>query len=417
MLPLNVPEITQQMVAQIMGTEYMEQNGYLEGIPENKLIDVGRDVNKLKDNVERGTKALMDVLSKRYIFTKDFKPLYEDIMVDRADWGGYIEVAKVDYADILGDPAINLESGKDYSEYEHKYYAAKVISKIYNEAVGVMVPQSVSSKAFQTAFNSYNDMGSYISKIKEMQHKTMLKAIDRYGAALVIAAIVISVKGTETAVYLLDEALEAKVPGIEATTTPEDALRNPDYQRFISETISNIRDNMKIDTTAYNNGNITMSSYDNFLYLMSQFVNAYKKNLLAGVFNRDELSFGKFKAIPAWQSVLVESGKKFAWNAVSSVSVAADPENKLSIGTDAVTINNVLGVLFDRYAVGMTVYDWHTTSSYTASADFWTDFEHYLTNQKVDSDFPIVAFINGRKSDSVKTVAVTESTSRSVKKA
>lgn len=410
-----VKEVTQEMVAQIMGKEYMEQKGYLNGIPEEKLVDVGKDVADVTDNVERGTKALMDILARRYIFTKDFKPLYEDILVDRVEWGGYIEVAKVDYADIMEDPALNLVPGKDYSEYEHKYYGAKVISKIYNEAVGIMVPQSVSSRSFRTAFNNYTDMNSYISKIKEMQHKTLLKAIDRYGAALVIAAIVISVQATGTAVYLLDEAEKAGVQGITSTTTPEQALRNPEYEKFIAETIENIRNNMLIDTTAYNNGNITMNSYENILYLMSQFISAYKKNLLSGVFHKDELSFGRFKAIPAWQAVLAEQdGEHFSWDAVSTVSLAADPENKLGIGTQALEVKNVLGVLFDKYAVGMTVFDWFTTSSYTASADFWTDFEHYLTNQRVDSDFPIVAFINGRKSD---TVTIMNAAPRKVSKA
>ena len=405
MLLQNVKDITHEMVAQIMGQDYMEEKGYLQEIPAEKLVDVGKDVEKVRDNVEYGTKAIMSILARREIFTKEFRPLFKDIIISREEWGGYIERAKIDWADIMDDPAINLENGKDYSEYEHKYYGAKVISKIYNEAVGIMIPMSISRKSFMEAFDSYDAMNSYISKIKDTQRKTLLKAIDRYGAALVISAIVISTKATGTAVYLLDEALKKRVKNITESTTPEEALENPEYVKFVAKTISQLRSNMLVESTAYNNGNITEPSYENLLYILSPYINSYKFDLLSGLYNREEVGFGSYSEIPAWQAITEQDENKFEWDAISTVSLAADPQNKLGIGTNAVTVKNVLGVIIDKYAVGMTVFRDFMTSQYTASADFWTDFMHYLTNQLVDSDFPIVALINGRKSDSVSAIA------------
>ena len=36
----DVKVLTQQALAQSMGNDYMTQNGYLEGIPAEKLVDI-----------------------------------------------------------------------------------------------------------------------------------------------------------------------------------------------------------------------------------------------------------------------------------------------------------------------------------------------------------------------------------------
>ena len=101
-------------VAQTMGREYMQQNGYLTEIPAEKLADVGRDIAESAMLTEKFTKALSVIMARRESYVDEFKPLYGDIMVTREEWGGYIERDYIDFADIMDDPVMNLEDGKDY---------------------------------------------------------------------------------------------------------------------------------------------------------------------------------------------------------------------------------------------------------------------------------------------------------------
>ena len=173
-------------------------------------------------------------------------------------------------------------------------------------------------------------------------------------------------------------------------------MHNNAYVLFVAEKIDEIRNNMIVDTVAYNNGTYAIGSTDNILYLLSAYTRALRFGVKSGLFNKDEVAFGEFKPIPMWQSPKANANAKvmFDYPAASTMSFTADPKNKLGIGTGAVELKNVLGVLFDKKAVGMTVFKEYVTSQYTACADFWNEFLHYLTNQIVDSDFPIVAFIN-----------------------
>lgn len=394
-----VKELTQQMVAQTLGTEYMTKNGYLEGIPTEKLVDVGKDITDADNTVEKATKALCVLLAKREVDEGTFNPLFNDIIVDRVEWGGFIERDKIDFADIMDSPVFNVTNGTNYADIEHKYFAPKVQSKIYDEGKSIMIPVSIQRETLTEAFYSWDKLNAFESKIRSKVRQTLKLAIDRYCSALVNASIVVSAKATKTAVYLLDEALAEGVKGITADTTATEAMANKDFILFVAKKIAEVRDNMRVPTTAYNNGSWAVATEDSNLYLLTNYVRNLKFDVQSGLFNKEEVGFGNFKSIPSWQAITKADGNPFAFDCASTVSVSADPTNKLGIGTNALELSGVLGLLFDKKALGLTVFKEYTTTSYTASADFWNEFIHSLTNQILDSDYPIVAFIVGRKTE------------------
>lgn len=399
-----VKVITQKMVAQALGQTYMEQNDYIVAIPTSKLIDIGKDITETDNTVEKATKALCVLLAKREVDEGHFNPLFSDIIVDRVEWGGFIERDKIDFADIMDDPVFTIEDKKNYAEVEHTYFAPKVYSKIYDEGKAIMIPISIQRETLTEAFYSWDKMNAFISKIRSKVQQTLKLAIDRYCSALVNGAIVVSAKATNTAVYLLDEALTDKVNGITAETTPLEALANKDFILYVAKKIAEVRDNMKVPTTAYNNGSWAVSSEENTLYLLTNYVRNLKFDVQSSLFNKNDVGFGNFKSIPSWQGhkgIIGNPNDKnysnFKFSISSRIMMPSDPTNKLGVGTDAIDIQNVLGVLFDKKALGLTVFKEYTTTSYTASADFWNEFIHSVTNQILDSDYPIVAFLVDRK--------------------
>lgn len=394
MILKDITELTRQAVAQVMGETYMTEHGYLEAIPADKLVEVGKDLTDVDMNAEKFTKALSVILAKREIYADEFKPFYSDIVIDRIEWGSFIERGYISDADIMDDPMLSLTDGTDYSGIEHKFYQPKVHTKVYEEGKGIMIPISIQRELLMESFRGYEEMGSYIAKIKGKVRNTLKKAIDRFASILVEAGIAVSVKGTQTAVYLLTEATAAGI--ITAQTTAAQALTNPAFLAFMAERITEVRDNFLVESTAYNNGTYAVSSSDNKLYLHSKIARALQFGLNAGTFNKEDVKLD-YKSIPAWQSSASSTDKKFPFATTSKVSFAADPTNKLGLGTTAVEIGNVAAFLFDSRAIGLTVYKEYTTNTYTACADFWTEFIHSLTNQLLDSTFPMVAFLLDRE--------------------
>ena len=387
----NVSSVVQEAVAQAMGTEYMGKVGAISPLDGSKLVDIGKAITETTMTTEKFTKALVSVLGKREIESVSYEPIYSEIVVDKVEWGGFIERVKIDMADIMDSPMFSLENKKSYADIEHTFYQPKVISKIYEEGKGIMIPISIQSEMLTEAFISWDKMNEFLTKIRDVIRETLKFAMDIYASILVEGAIAISDKATHTSVHLLTEAIaEGIVP---EATTAEQALNKEEFLVYASRRIAQVRDNMKVRSVAYNNGVIPMQSTDNTLYLLSEF-SRNLKFAKSGIYNEQMIDFGDSKSIPDWQGITSsEKTEDFDFANTSTISLAADPTNKLGIGTEAIKISNVIGLLFDRKAIGITIYKEKMTSNYTASADFWNEYLHALTNQIIDSDYPMVAFI------------------------
>ena len=386
----DVTALTQKALAQSMGDTYMEQLGTLADLQVNKLVDVGKDVTDVDNTVEKFTKALVSVIAYYEMMQVNVNEEFNDLFVKSEEWGGFVERIYYGVAQFIDDPMWNTVNGTSYADIEHKFYQPSVSAKIFNEAKAGMIPISIQRDTLQEAFQNFDQLNSYVSGIHAMVQNTIKMIKKTYARMAVSAGIAISDKATGTAVHLLTEAIEAGV--VEAGTTAAQALENPDFLAFACKRISEVKDYMTVESTAYNNGSILASANEVKTYILKDFERSVRFNLKADTYNAEDRSIGDYKSITNWQGV-AGAGNKFDFATLSKIMIAADPDNKLGLGTSAVTIENVVGVAFDSRAIGCTLSKVKITSNYTSCADFWNEFTHILMNWIVDSNLPIVAFI------------------------
>lgn len=389
----DVKILTQQALSQSMGKDYMEQNGYLEGIPAEKLIDIGRDIDEL-GTTEKFTKALVSLMAKFECTTLGYEMMFSDIVVDRIEWGGFVQRAKIDIADVYDDPMSAPVNKQSYAELEHTFFQPKVTAKVYEEGKDLMIPISISAEILKESFKGWDALNGFLSQIRESVRETRDMVMDSWANVLVNSAIAESCKATNTEVKLKSMAVVDGVNGVTADDSPEKLLLNKDFLAYASEKIGVIRSNMKARTDVYNNKSLSVGAIQQSAYFLTPFIKARMNGLLADTYNRDERDIGKFVEIPRWQSVKGESADTtpFGFSDVSSISFSADTTNKLGLGVDAVTLNNIIGVVFDKRALGICAFREKMTTNYTASADFWNEYLHLLINFILDTDYNIVAF-------------------------
>lgn len=389
----DVKVLTQQALAQSMGKDYMEQNGYLDGIPAEKLIDIGRDIDEL-GTTEKFTKALVSLMAKFECTTLGYEMMFKDIVVDRIEWGGFVQRAKIDIADVYDDPMSAPVNKQSYAELEHTFFQPKVTAKVYEEGKDLMIPISISAEILKESFRGWDTLNGFLSQIRESVRETRDMVLDSWANVLVNSAIAESCKATNTEVKLKTMAVADGVAGVTDKDTPEKLLLNKDFLAYASEKIGVIRSNMKARTDVYNNKTVAAGAIQQNAYFLTPFIKARMNGLLADTYNRCDRDIGKFVEIPRWQSVKAEAtdATPFGFSDVSSISFSADTTNKLGIGVDAVTLNNIIGVVFDKRALGICAFREKMTTNYTASADFWNEYLHLLINFILDTDYNIVAF-------------------------
>lgn len=124
---------------------------------------------------------------------------------------------------------------------------------------------------------------------------------------------------------------------------------------------------------------------------------AQASNVLASVYHNNEFDIGKFYETPWWQATATEVSSVQKFNDItanSAVKITADETNKLGIGATEYNGQYIIGLMYDRLAIGIAERAGNkVTSSYTACADFWNMFDHHALNAWVDSAYNIVAFI------------------------
>lgn len=389
----DVKVLTQQALAQSMGKDYMEQNGYLEGIPAEKLVDIGRDIDEL-GTTEKFTKALVSLMAKFECTTLGYEMMFSDIVVDRVEWGGFVQRAKIDIADVYDDPMSAPVNKQSYAELEHTFFQPKVTAKVYEEGKDLMIPISIAAEISKESFKGWDAMNAFLSQIRESIRETRDMVLDSWANVLVNSAIAESCKATNTEVKLKTMAVADGVAGVSAEDTPEKLLLNKDFLAYASEKIGVIRSNMKSRTNVYNNKSLSVGAIQQNAYFLTPFIKARMNGLLADTYNRDERDIGNFVEIPRWQAVRGETAgtTPFGFSDVSSISFSADTTNKLGLGVEAVTLNNIIGVVFDKRALGICAFREKMTTNYTASADFWNEYLHLLINFILDTDYNIVAF-------------------------
>ena len=198
---------------------------------------------------------------------------------------------------------------------------------------------------------------------------------------------------TAGAVYQKTTGVKTEVKTI---PTGAAAMNDPEFMAFALETIANTKDYFRRFTAAYNNHNHVTFSIDPHTILLSAFANRAKFGVRANTFNEQLLGIGDFDKLTGWQAIKASGGDPFAFETLASISMTKTAAEKVGFTVTSpatsLTLSNVIGCMYDRYAMGVSLDRKKVTTSYTASQDKWNTFHHNLINYIIDDNFPIVAF-------------------------
>ena len=374
-------ELVTKAVAQTTGAK-------LEELATSTLVDMGKSVLN-SGGVEVFTKSLIDQVGKIVIETQKYTKGLPYFFIESWEWGGYLERV---YADILDYEVNNSWDLTDKKQYPaHIFYKPNVQAKIFDELKTVETRVSFPEDyVIKTAFADWTSMNTFVSGIQMSVENTLEVALEGIGEMLIGSAIAISDNATNTAVHLLTDFNTATGQNI---ASAEDALNNVDFLRYAVRQIHLYRQRLTRMTKLFNNGNVNVWSRDENqkLVALSDFISAIDTVLLANTYHDGKLSIGDYFEIPYWQTPVGET-TKFTFADNSAISISADADNKLGIGTEKYSSKNAIALLYDYRAIGATMRNKRVSSEYTASGEFWTYYHKLDGNYIIDANFPLVAF-------------------------
>lgn len=414
---VEVTQLTRDAVSELMGLGYDSSTETdLNTLPLSDLVEFGRTANNngatipnelwYKTLVGKCARFLVESRKLKLHIPKMFKTAYE--------WGGFIEWVNFELSGVydsliysqaaLTDPNSKFY-GKTIAEIEHDIYKTEYKAKIYDNFKDFMIPYTKPNDSIKAGLRSEEDYLAFMAGLVSAVENTITQIINTYSHALASTACAYSitqagatagwtganVDGSNTAVHLLTEY---KAYTSDNTWTAEKMLNDKFALAWIQKRMEDVRAFMTENTAVYNNHTRPMWGEDIHGIILSEFKSSYETIVAANSYN--PVTLGDWQSISGWQAVQDNNGV-FTFDVNSSIMITKDGDKGIyteSAGAIAdFAAEKVIALLYDDKAIGMTVEDTLTTSSYTAATDTINVFTNKRLNYIINTDYPMVAFV------------------------
>lgn len=363
--------IVNEVASQAMGSKA------LAVVDNAGLVALGNTVLGSNETKNNFINALTDRIGRTIVSFRAYHSHFPDFERDSIEWGNILQKLKIGMPDAEEDQSYNLVDGSSVDQY--KINKAKVNQLLFTNETPWQTHITVHLDELEKAFIDSTAMGTFISgmfgevqnRIELAMENLSMDCINNYMAELIK-------RKTTTPTRVIHLVTDyAKESGYDHSEKPETALKDEEFLTYFINTVNKISSTMEYMTngiyndasgvageTATANTRHTPKS-EQELMLHIDLVNSLKTNINSKAFNMDQVAIDiPFKKIPFWQSM----------KSPDSINV------KPASGGNAINQAGVMGVLFDREAMGTFKKKYTSlTSPINAAGKYYNVFYHMIT--------------------------------------
>lgn len=360
-----------------------EITGEVDLIKEDlsNLVDVGKSVTSLfqsGNDVNSFVSTLIDQIGKVQFVDRTYRSQAPNIIKDSFEYGSILMKVRAEVPDFQENTswklgALNGYGIKDKEELDPFVISAPTATqKVYNSKVTYEAPITIGEIQLKQAFTSAAEMGRFIAMIENRIQLKMTLSTD----ALIMRTInnLIGLKigraansSSDNVINLL--AIYNTAVGVGNTLTAEAALRNTDFLRFATKTISLYKEYMKSASTKYNEGGyLTFTPEDRLKFIvLSEFAKDMETYLYSDTFHNEFVKLAGYSTVPYWQS---------QGDGVDNFNIRSAIDVSCTDGTSTFNViqEGVVAVLFDDEAAAVVNENYRVTSQYNARGEYTNYF-------------------------------------------
>lgn len=363
------------------------------------IVDLGTEVFN-QNAVGNYVKSLVNHIGKVIFVNRPYAGKVPSVLMDAWEFGSVLEKISADVPEAEENDTWNLTDGQTYSQ--DVFHKPTVSAKFFNSKVTFEVPVSITERQVKESFSNAAQLNGFISMIYAAVEKSMtikadaliMRTINNMIAETVLADAVAfgGTAGNMTGADLASASTARCVnllklyndkTGASTKLTAAKAITDPDFIRFASYVMGTYADRLQSISTVFNVGGKERFTPKDMLHvvLLSDFAKAAQTYLYSDTFNRGDVLLPQAETAPFWQG----SGQNYEFASTGHINV------KESTGK-AVEISGVLGVMFDRDALGVCNLDRRVTTNYNAKAEFFNNYYKFDAGYFNDTNENFVVF-------------------------
>ena len=354
------------------------------------LVDMGTEVFN-QNAVDNYVKSLVNHIGKVIFVNRPYAGKVPSVLMDAWEFGSVLEKISADIPQATENESWSLTDGQEYKQ--DVFHKPTVTAKFFNSKVTFEVPVSITEKQVKESFSNAEQLNGFISMIYSAVDKSMTIKADALIMRTINNMVAETFKADATAFTGGDYSkastnrcvnlLKLYNDKFGTKLTAQTAILNPDFIRFASYTIGMYADRLGSISTLFNVGGKARFTGSDMLHLvlLTDFAKGADTYLYSDTKNYQFVTLGKHETVPCWQA----SGQSYSFNDVSTIEV------KTASGTD-IKVSGVIGVMFDRDALGVSNLDRRVTSNYNAKAEFFNNYFKFDAGYFNDTNENFVVF-------------------------
>lgn len=353
----------------------------------SNVVDVGTAIFNAS-SFDAYVKTLLNHIGKVIFVNRPYSGNIPSVLRDSWEFGSVLEKISVDLPEATENESWELTDGASYDP--NIFYKPTVSAKFYNKRVTFEVPVSITEKQVKQSFSNASQLNGFVSMIYTAVDKSLTVKIDSLVMRTINAMIGETVKADYASANINSKS------GIKAVNllylynqkfskslTASDALTDPDFIKFACYTIGMYASRLTKLSTLFNIGGKDRFTPNDLLHvvMLSDFKKASAVYLESSTYHDEMVKLPASEEVPYWQG----SGTGYAFDDVSKVYITT-PDG------DDVTVTGVLGVMFDRDALGICCEDRRVTTNYNPKAEFTNSWFKFDCGCFCDKDEQFVVF-------------------------
>lgn len=364
------------------------------------IVDLGTEVFN-QNAVDNYVKSLVNHIGKVIFVNRPYAGKVPSVLMDAWEFGSVLEKISADVPEAEVNDTWDLQDGQTYDQ--DVFHKPTVTAKFFNSKVTFEVPVSITERQVKESFSNAAQLNGFISMIYAAVEKSMtikadaliMRTINNMIAETVLAdaqAFGATAAGDMTGADLSSASTVRCVnllklyndkTGASTKLTAAKAITEPDFIRFASYVMGTYADRLQSISTVFNVGGKERFTPKDMLHvvLLSDFAKAAQTYLYSDTFNRGDVLLPQAETVPFWQG----SGQNYEFASTGNINIKES-------GGKAVEISGVLGVMFDRDALGVCNLDRRVTTNYNAKAEFFNNYYKFDAGYFNDTNENFVVF-------------------------
>lgn len=361
-----IKEIVNNLTGEILGkTDIVTED-------LSNIVDIGKELFSVTD-VDNYVKKLVNHIGKVIFVNRTYTGTAPSVLMDGWEFGSVLEKVTAELPNAEENDSWQLESGASYDQ--DVFYAPQVSAKFFNSRVTFDIPMSFTERQVKDSFSSAQQLNGFLSMLYNSVDKAMSVRLDGLVQRTINNMIAETVHSdlpdgdyTQTGVKAVN-LLKLYNDKYKQSLTSETAITNPDFVRYASYIIGLYMDRLSKMSTLFNVGGKERFTDKQHLHIvmLSEFQKASNVYLQSDTFNNEFTALPNAECVPYWQG----SGTDYSFANTSEIHVNIKDRNG---DTAEIALTGVLGVMFDRDALGVSNLDKRVTSHYNARAEFFTNY-------------------------------------------